>query len=269
MFKQRVLTAITLAPLTILGVLLIPPSLFALLIAVLVLVGAKEWSAMMSLPSTNACMLYILLVALVLLLLQMPWAPEPALVHQIASCWWLLAAFLVVSYPRLTVIWRHCWAKGLAGMMVLVPAWSSLVWLRSQPDGHHLLLFLLLLVWGADTGAYFIGKRYGHVKLIPAVSPAKSWAGVGGAVVVVLLISLLIQSLIVWPWNHPMLVYGVAMITLVGAILGDLLESMYKRHCGIKDSGRLLPGHGGVMDRIDSLTAAAPVFAVCLYMLGG
>ncbi len=267
MLKKRVLTALTLAPLIILAVLFMPSALFTLLIALLVLAGAKEWSAMMGLYSAKACTLYTLLVALVLLLLQLPWAPEPGLIHQIAVFWWLLAALLVISYPRLTVIWGQRWTKGLAGLLVLVPAWSSLVWLHNQPSGRYPLLFLLLLVWGADTGAYFVGKHYGHVKLIPSVSPAKSWAGVGGAVVAVLLIAMLSQFLIVWPWEHPMLVYGVAMITLVGIILGDLLESMYKRHCGMKDSGQLLPGHGGVMDRIDSITAAAPVFAVCLYML--
>jgi phosphatidate cytidylyltransferase len=269
MSKQRVLTAVILAPLVIFIILLMPSGLFSLLVALLILVGAWEWSAMMVLPNTRTRMLYVLLVALALLCLQMPWAPAPVLLHQIAAYWWLLAAFLVISYPRLTVVWCRPWIKGLAGLLVLVPTWSSLVWLCNQQDGQNLLLFLLLLVWGADTGAYFIGKRYGHVKLMPAVSPAKSWAGVGGAVLVVLLISLLGQYLITWPWSHPWLVHMIAMMTVIAVIIGDLLESMYKRHCGIKDSGQLLPGHGGIMDRIDSLTAAAPVFAVCIHMLAG
>ncbi len=124
------------------------------------------------------------------------------------------------------------------------------------------------MVWGADTGAYFAGKRYGKRKLMPRVSPAKSWAGVGGAVVTVLLVSFAAKPYFDFAANTLLGIYLLALLVVFASVVGDLLESMFKRHCGIKDSGRLLPGHGGVMDRIDSLTAAAPVFALCLISLG-
>ena len=124
------------------------------------------------------------------------------------------------------------------------------------------------MVWGADTGAYFAGKRYGKRKLMPRVSPAKSWAGVGGAVVTVLLVSFAAKPYFDFANNTLLGIYLLALLVVFASVVGDLLESMFKRHCGIKDSGRLLPGHGGVMDRIDSLTAAAPVFALCLISLG-
>jgi phosphatidate cytidylyltransferase len=123
---------------------------------------------------------------------------------------------------------------------------------------------MFLLVWGADTGAYFAGKRFGKRKLLPRVSPAKSWAGVGGASVTVLLVTMTAQQHLHFSQNLSFGIYILALVLLFVSVVGDLTESMFKRQCGIKDSGSILPGHGGIMDRIDSLTAAAPVFALCL-----
>jgi phosphatidate cytidylyltransferase len=130
------------------------------------------------------------------------------------------------------------------------------------------MVYLFLLVWGADTGAYFAGKRFGKRKLMPRVSPAKSWAGVGGAVATVLLVSMLVQPYLHFAHDMGVGIYLLAVVVLFVSVIGDLTESMFKRQCGIKDSGSILPGHGGVMDRIDSLTAAAPIFALCLLVLG-
>ena len=139
-----------------------------------------------------------------------------------------------------------------------------MVYIRELTQGPWLIVYMFLLVWGADTGAYFAGKRFGKRKLMPRVSPAKSWAGVGGASVTVLLVTMTTQQHLYFSQNLSFGIYILALVLLFVSVVGDLTESMFKRQCGIKDSGSILPGHGGIMDRIDSLTAAAPVFALCL-----
>jgi phosphatidate cytidylyltransferase len=152
----------------------------------------------------------------------------------------------------------------VVGFLVLVPTWAAMVYIRELTQGPWLIVYMFLLVWGADTGAYFAGKRFGKRKLMPRVSPAKSWAGVGGAAVTVLLVTMTTQQHLHFSQNLSFGIYILALVLLFVSVVGDLTESMFKRQCGIKDSGSILPGHGGIMDRIDSLTAAAPVFALCL-----
>ncbi len=224
---------------------------------------------MMRLMRPSQRVTYVLFVLLVLLLTDKYLVAHHVLVFSLAAIWWLIATLLVVLYPRFTHCWRNRVSKGVVGLLVLVPTWLALVQVREMAAGPWLIMYLLLLVWGADTGAYFAGKRYGKRKLMPRVSPAKSWAGVGGALVTVLVVSYLAKPHFDFA-NHTLLgIYLLALLVVCASVVGDLLESMFKRHCGIKDSGSLLPGHGGVMDRIDSLTAAAPVFALCLISLGG
>ena len=159
-------------------------------------------------------------------------------------------------------------SKGVVGFLVLVPTWAAIVYIRELEQGPWLIVYMFLMVWGADTGAYFAGKRFGKRKLMPRVSPAKSWAGIGGATVTVLIISMLTQPYLHFSQDLSYGIYLLALILLFVSVVGDLTESMFKRQCGIKDSGSILPGHGGIMDRIDSLTAAAPVFALCLILIG-
>jgi phosphatidate cytidylyltransferase len=193
----------------------------------------------------------------------------------LAAGWWLLALLLVAGYPAGSRFWHPVWVRSAMGVAVLVPAWVGLVHLRSgtvslgEMDNNLLLiLYNFCIVWAADIGAYFAGRRFGRRKLAPRVSPGKSWAGVYGGLGSVLLLALLVAS---WAQCTPAQTFGLVVISLVTAVvsvLGDLLESMLKRHCGLKDSSQLLPGHGGIMDRIDSLTAAIPVFALCMTLAG-
>ncbi len=148
----------------------------------------------------------------------------------------------------------------VTGPLLLATPWYAMLVLRSQPEGEWLVLLLLLLVWGADIGAYFAGRRWGQAKLLPAVSPGKTVAGaVGGS-----LASIMIAAVAALFMEQPPLM--MAYFLFVGfvvswiSILGDLAESLFKRRAGVKDSGTLLPGHGGVLDRIDSVTVAAPFF---------
>jgi len=155
------------------------------------------------------------------------------------------------------------------GVAVLLPTWLALSYLRNLPNGAWLLLMLVALVAIADIGAYFFGRRFGKAKLAPAVSPGKSWAGFWGGLACS--VSFMAALWYFWPGGMPVSLPAMlvlAAITSLASVLGDLLESMVKRHRGIKDSSQLLPGHGGVMDRVDSLTAASPVFALGLMSVG-
>jgi phosphatidate cytidylyltransferase len=157
------------------------------------------------------------------------------------------------------------WSAGLAGVLALVPAWLALVRLRYLPHGADWVLFTLLLVWSADIGAYFAGHRFGRVRLAPEVSPGKTWEGVLGGCALSAIVAVAGSAWFALPLYSfvPLCLAAVAF-----SIVGDLTESLLKRFAGVKDSGTLFPGHGGVMDRIDSVTGAAPVLFFGLIMLG-
>ena len=185
---------------------------------------------------------------------------------------WVAALLLVLTYPASAAFWRHSRPlRLLFGVLTLVPFFWGMVALRQyhyETDhfaGAWWLLFVLLLVWGADSGAYMFGKMFGKHKLAPKVSPGKTWEGFLGGLVSSALIALLFATLAPLTVSTGTLVIC-AVIATLASVLGDLTESMFKREAGIKDSGNLIPGHGGMLDRIDSLTAAVPVFA-CLLLL--
>ena len=165
--------------------------------------------------------------------------------------WWIVALLLVLFYPGSAAIWRNSKTlRIIFGVLTIVPFFWGMLALRAwHYDENHYsgaiwLLYVMILVWGADSGAYMFGKLFGKHKLAPKVSPGKTWQGDVAPV------TLLICSI----------------VAALASVLGDLTESMFKREAGIKDSGHLIPGHGGILDRIDSLTAAVPVFA-CLLLL--
>lgn len=267
MLKSRIATALVIAPLTLAAVFFLPSQAFALFIALVVLIGAWEWTAMMRLVSRSQRTVYMLSVLFAIVVTQKALVYYEHLVFAIASVWWLAATVLVILYPRASALWCGRVNKGIVGFLVLVPTWAAMVYIRELDQGPWLILYMFLMVWGADTGAYFAGKRFGKRKLMPRVSPAKSWAGIGGATVAVLLVSLTTQPYLHFAKDLGLGIYVLAVVLLFVSVVGDLTESMFKRQCGIKDSGSILPGHGGVMDRIDSLTAAAPVFALCLILI--
>ncbi len=172
----------------------------------------------------------------------------------------------VISYPRSSALWREsALARTIAGLLVLVPAWAALVVLHSRFD-HGYFVLLAFIIWGADTGAYFAGRAFGKRKLAPNVSPGKSWEGVIGGLLVALL-----AALVATYWLTPLGGYPafflLVLLTVFISVLGDLSESLFKRVMKLKDSGGILPGHGGVLDRIDSLTAAGPLFTLGLLWL--
>ena len=156
---------------------------------------------------------------------------------------------------------------GLAtGIVVIVPTWFALVLLHQATP--WLVLNVFCLVWIADIGAYFSGRRWGKRKLAPNISPGKSWEGVYGALVATLFYAFVVSHWLDGALDRQFLFVVICLVTVAVSVYGDLLESVFKRVTGVKDSGRILPGHGGMMDRLDSITAAAPVFAVGMILTG-
>jgi phosphatidate cytidylyltransferase len=155
------------------------------------------------------------------------------------------------------------------GFFLLIPMWVSLTVLKSFPEnGASLIMFLMLLIWGADTAAYFVGKKWGKRQLASQVSPRKTWEGSIGGIIAGIIIALAYVIVSDQTLNKGVTLIGLSILTVSISIIGDLMESMVKREANIKDSGSILPGHGGVMDRIDSLTSAAPVFVFGIVNLG-
>ncbi|OZY41001.1 phosphatidate cytidylyltransferase [Pseudomonas fragi] len=265
MLKQRIITALILLPIALCGFFLLEGSGFALFIGLVVTLGAWEWARLAGFEAQPARIVFAVLVALLLFGLHLfpdlaPWVLGAAVL------WWATATFLVLTFPQSAVHWSSIATKLVIGLLILLPAWQGLVLIKAMPLGNWLIMAVMVLVWGADIGAYFSGRKFGKRKLAPKVSPGKSWEGVFGG----LLLSLLITAVVgvVRGWNASQMfaaLVGAAVIVLI-SVVGDLTESMFKRQAGIKDSSNLLPGHGGVLDRIDSLTAAIPVFAVLLWM---
>ena len=265
MLKQRIITALILLPIALCGFFLLEGSGFALFIGVVVTLGAWEWARLAGFEAQSARVVFAAVVALLLFGLHIfpdlaPWVLGAAVL------WWAAATFLVLTFPQSAVHWSSIATKLVIGLLILLPAWQGMVLIKAMPLGNWLIMAVMILVWGADIGAYFSGRKFGKRKLAPKVSPGKSWEGVFGG----LLLSLLITAAVgvVRDWSASQMfaaLAGAAVIVLI-SVVGDLTESMFKRQAGVKDSSNLLPGHGGVLDRIDSLTAAIPVFAVLLWM---
>ena len=275
MLKQRIITAIILISLVATSIIYLPFIYLAVFFAVMVLIAAWEWSNLIGQLTflsrsafTLACALLIAATAWHAQLLSDVVVSRVQDILGVACVWWSIALLWVKAYPASAVIWRSLFMRTLMGFLTLVPAWLALVFLRLQENGIELIFILIMLVTAADIGAYFSGIRWGKNKLAPAVSPGKSWQGFWGGLMASMLLSALIWFL--WGQAHFTLqaVVAVTVVTVLGSVLGDLLESMVKRERGIKDSGTILPGHGGMMDRLDSMTAAAPIFALSLILIG-
>jgi phosphatidate cytidylyltransferase len=269
---QRVITAAVLVPLVLWGIVALPNPYFALLFAAFSTLGAWEWSALAGQAAPRQRALYLLAfvpgLALAYYLSQADWGLS--LILGLGLLWWLQAVVLVGrhqargQWPPASSVWR-----GGAGWLVLIPSWVALVSLHGYPErGPYLVVFLLALVWCADIAAFFAGRRWGRHRLASRVSPGKSWEGVGGALAAVALLAAMTGGLSGLGAGRTVLFVLLALLTASASVLGDLTESLFKRQAGVKDSGRLLPGHGGVLDRIDSLTAAAPLFALGVLWLG-
>ncbi|WP_286695872.1 phosphatidate cytidylyltransferase [Spongiibacter sp. UBA1325] len=276
MLKQRIITAVVIVAALLAAMAYLSAGQLSLLFAGIVLVAAWEWADLSDLRPQVARLAYVLvigaLIASVYALLGdvASWSTAALQELFVAACvWWAVALLWVKGYPVSAGLWGSRPVRIVMGVAVLLPTWLALSYLRNLPNGAWLLLMLVALVAIADIGAYFFGRRFGKAKLAPAVSPGKSWAGFWGGLACS--VSFMAALWYFWPGGMPVSLPAMlvlAAITSLASVLGDLLESMVKRHRGIKDSSQLLPGHGGVMDRVDSLTAASPVFALGLMSVG-
>lgn len=275
MLKQRILTALVLAPVMIGGIFYLPITQFMLFIAAIVVIGAWEWANLAGLKTALPRIAYaVFIAALIGALSYFDAVQEPEVLY-LAFAWWMLAFVLVATHPKFSAAWSHTVTRLVMGVFVLVPMWVGFVQIKSYPFNDYLILFVMFVIWGADVGAYFSGRRFGKRKLAPNVSPGKTWEGVYGG----LLATTIIACLGAWflqdntslslSLNQWLLIIATTYVLTFVSVVGDLLESLLKRHRGIKDSSNLLPGHGGVMDRIDSMTAAIPVFALALSAFAG
>lgn len=262
MLRTRVLTALGLAPPVIAGVWFLPGAVFALLAGLVFLLAAWEWARLVGVADTTLLSSYLAAGAAAMLLLGWWGLPAAApAVSLVGVAWWLTA-----------LLWLGCFTFGenggflarqlklAAGWLALLPAWVLLSAMQGASGGPLWVLMLLAVVWAADISAYFVGKQFGRRRLAPRVSPGKTWAGAVGAVGGALLVGCAAGLWLGLRDASLLVLLAVVSVTVAFSVVGDLFESLVKRHAGTKDSGGLLPGHGGIFDRLDSLFAAVPVF---------
>ena len=269
MLKERVLTALILVPIVIWCIFFAQQKTpFMAFAGAIVVVGAWEWTALMNWTNKPARLGYALLVALALIAIN---TPQLAFIKQpfyaLSVGFWLIALRAVMAFPESAKWWARPVFLVPTGLVLLIPAWAGLVDLHQASPWW--LLYVFCLVWGADTGAYFAGRKFGKHKLAPHVSPAKTIEGLVGGLCVTGALIVGVAIYLQLPALRFAAFVGLSFLTVLASVLGDLLESMVKRQAGVKDSGNIFPGHGGALDRIDSLTAAAPLFALGWWLAGG
>lgn len=282
MTKTRLLAALIMAPIAILSVLFMPTPILAALSALLFLAALWEWLKLAEIDDTLART--ILLLLNLALMVALVWGSRSTqgsslallkLVVLIGVVWWLLAMLWMKHYSFASDHDSHArMFKLAAGTLAVVPAWCALGLIHaSQPNGNRWLLLSLFLVWSADTGAYFAGRKFGGKlfggrKLAPRISPNKTIEGFLGGLLLALVVAMLGAPLAGATVAQLPAVALVALVSVCFSVVGDLFESLLKRHVDVKDSGAVIPGHGGVLDRVDSVLAALPVFALGKIWLG-
>jgi len=280
LLKYRLISAFILIPVVIAALFFLPLIGFAITTLVVCMLAAWEWGQLSGFVNRTqrvwlAVLCGLLLALMLFTLPEYHYGVDIAVVEGslwLSLFWWAVALLLVLFYPASAAFWRNSKALRLAfGLMTIVPFFWGMVALRGwHYEANHYygaiwLLYVMILVWGADSGAYMFGKLFGKHKLAPKVSPGKTWQGFIGGLFTAAVISW-IYGVVVNLEVAPSTLLICSVVAALASVLGDLTESMFKREAGIKDSGNLIPGHGGILDRIDSLTAAVPVFA-CLMLL--
>ena len=274
MLKTRLLTAVVLISVFLFALFFLPPSGWVIFVTVIAAIAAWEWGGLMRWDGRSRLILGGVF-ALICLFLSL-WQPAPlGLKGEFAASAWHLGQWIYLPAAAFWLLLVPCWLRQrwplpqglpglLAGLLLLLPAWLALIQLRQA--GELVLLAIMATVWLADIAAYFSGRTFGRHKLAPAISPGKTWEGaIGGVLAVVvygfLFLSVLPKELAGSPGLLCMLLVTFAAFSIVG----DLFESLLKRQAGLKDSSGILPGHGGVLDRIDSLTSTLPMAAIALH----
>lgn len=256
MFRQRLFTTLLIIPFVLYAIYYGSFELLSLIIVALILICGWEWLQLIPLTQLLGQMVFILILPFMVAFIGQFFIPS--LIAGLLL--WSFILWAVITYPKSEPVWGHPVIVGGMGLLLLPLFANSLIALFHQPFGRHLLVYLLCLVWAADIGAYIAGKIWGQHKLIPLVSPGKTIEGTLGGLVLVLIVAAVGQYGLhpAKPW----LWYGLTLTTALVSILGDLFISVLKRRSKLKDTGNILPGHGGILDRLDSLIAAAPYFYI-------
>jgi phosphatidate cytidylyltransferase len=272
MLKLRILTGSLLIFAILLEILLFSAQVVAWITGIVIAVGAWEWAGICGWQSRFTHALYV--GALFLTMLLGYWSlehyPEAIVYILLISCiWWIIAIRWIVYHQRrgYSSMPTSPYLKALLGGLILLPGWCALYVLHDRYGGEW-VVFLFALIAATDTGAFFAGKRWGHTKLADKVSPGKTWEGVLGGLLGSLLITLSFALLQRMTLAELIIFTSLCLTTVLASIAGDLLESLFKRQMQLKDSGQILPGHGGILDRIDSLTSATPIFLLGMIALG-
>lgn len=265
MLLPRILSAIVMAVLFVCAVFVLEATSFIFAMAAVVVLAGWEWARLSGVKNQVGRVVFALCIGAVCLLVLNNHLQEMSL--YMSPILWGLALYWVTRYPTL-LVWKFVFSRLLFGVLVLISTWSALVVLKQSNDFVVWVLLLMGLIWGADSGAYFAGRAFGKRKLARFVSPGKSWEGVAGGLVLTQIGVIIFAFLSDFSLSNWCLLAVIALVTSSVSVLGDLTESLFKRHEGIKDSSHLIPGHGGVMDRVDSLTAAAPIYVLLLSLVG-
>ena len=269
MLKQRFITAVILAVLFVSLLLVVSPAVFSSLIILVVVLAGWEWTSLANITSNSGRAGYLLVLFLLLAgasqILGVYGTFDQQLSYQISAAvvaLWAVIFLWIQGYPSSSILWAPRPVLSILGLILLVATWIALVAIVRHESGRWLLLLALGIVVLADVGGYIAGNLFGRRKLAPTISPGKTWEGFLGALVLQLALIAMIKALLptVDVVDLAILVFPVALCSVVG----DLFESMLKRHRGLKDSSSLLPGHGGVLDRLDGIMAALPMFFVML-----
>jgi phosphatidate cytidylyltransferase len=264
MLGQRIITAVGLVAVLALVLVVLPSDLAVVALGILVLLGAWEWARLAGFRSMAGRAFYVTACAAAMAGLWLVARSEADFdrAMSITMLGWIPLFAWIVLAPG----FRANGLAAIAGIWALAPTWFALARLYLQDgNGRELVVFVVLLAWAADIGAYFAGKRFGRLRLAPVVSPNKTWEGVLGGLVAGFIVALAGQA---W-FDLPATAFlSLCVAAVLVSVVGDLLESMFKRQQGLKDSGALLPGHGGMLDRIDSLTSSVPLLALGFGWLG-
>jgi len=282
MLKQRIITAIVLAITLIAATVLLSSFWFSFFISVVVMLASWEWCGFIGLTPTASRISFLATLVSMIAALYFFLGISPAaesinsfrvsIILCLGVIFWAMAFLMLKGYPGNAKHWNDKSKIALMGLLILIPTWVGVIQLKYLDPLGYLVLALVILVAAADIGAYFVGKAIGKTKLAPALSPNKTWEGVWGGLGACFLVGILI----IWFLHNYLLPLSAAQIAiLLGLslgvtfldVIGDLLESMLKRNQDLKDSGSLLPGHGGILDRVDGLLAVTPIFVLTFLLI--
>ena len=282
MLLKRIKTALILAS----GFVIISTqssvSTFSFLISGSMVFVAWEWAALAGFSRRSEKVIYVVCFISIIsfLYLKLRLAAGSGQINEELSLaillggvgFWITTTFFLYHYPKYNHLWNGRFKLSIVGLLAVVPAWVGMILLKYFNSSGYLLLLIVILVASTDVGAYFIGRNFGRRKLAENLSPNKTWEGVWGGAVVCMLMTILLMpltNLLITDVNGINKLSSVVVVfsVIFFSTVGDLLESMLKRNQGIKDSGDLLPGHGGILDRIDGLLAVAPCFTLILFAI--